>query len=185
VESALRALDEAIELKPDYAVALYERGMLRALAGMTEEALEDFGGVVKLRPEDSKAYNNLGCLHFNCGQTEEAEASFKMAVDTWEGNWEAKKNLADLYLQTGRAQQAMNLYSLIIDQHPKCPEVYVSLGRMFAACGDLGTGEQCFRTALRLDPDDTEAKQGLSAIGLARAQAENPEETKVETQESQ
>lgn len=184
-ESALRDLDEAIELKPDYAAALYERGMLRALADMTEKAVEDFGEVVKLRPGDSRAHNNLGCLHFSCGRTEDAEASFKMAVDTWEGNWEAKKNLADLYLQTGRAQQAMNLYSSIIDQHPKCPDVYVSLGRMFATCGDLGTGEQCFRTALRLDPDDMAAKQGLSAIGLARAQAENPEETKVETGESQ
>lgn len=183
VEAALRHLDEAIELKPDYVAALYERGMLRAMAGMTTQAIDDFKEVARLKPGDSKAYNNLGCLEFSEGRVEDAEASFQKAVDAGDGNWEAKKNLADLYLQTGRAEEAMNLYSLIMDEHPKCPEVYVSLGRVFAGCGDIATGEQCFRLALQLAPDNEDAKQGLGAIDLAKARLDGPEVTEVESQE--
>jgi GT2 family glycosyltransferase/Tfp pilus assembly protein PilF len=180
---AFKHIEQALESKPDYTEAFFERGVLRALGGMDEEAIQDFEEVIRLKPADSRAYNNLGCLLFSQGKTEKAEVHFIKAAETWNQNWEAKRNLADLYLQTGRAQEAMDLYSSIMNENPECPDVYISLGQIFAACGDLTTGEQCFRMALRITPDNPAAQQGLSAIELARKQPATKEGTAVETTE--
>jgi GT2 family glycosyltransferase/Tfp pilus assembly protein PilF len=173
VDAAIQHLDHAIRFKPDYAEALYERGVLRALKGMDDDAASDFDGVLRAVPSDSRAHNNLGCIHFRRGRTGDAEKSFKTAIEVDNENWEAKKNLADLHMSTGRPDSATSLYSSIIEEHGECPDVYASLGEVFAAHGDLATAEYLFKIALRLSPDNVAAKQGLGVVDLARANLNN------------
>jgi tetratricopeptide (TPR) repeat protein len=48
LEGALRDYDEAVRLKPDYAVALYNRGIARRDKGDVEGALQDHNEAVRL-----------------------------------------------------------------------------------------------------------------------------------------
>jgi GT2 family glycosyltransferase/tetratricopeptide (TPR) repeat protein/glycosyltransferase involved in cell wall biosynthesis len=180
-QAALGALDSALVSKPDYAEALYERGLVRALAGMDEDARSDFEAAVQARPRDSRAYNNLGCILFRRGDAAGAEAHFKRAFEVSGANWEAKKNLADLYMATGRANEGLDIYSRIIDEHKDCPDAYVALGQVFASCGDLATADHLFKVALRISPGNQDAEQGLALIGTARAASLKTEGRPVET----
>ncbi len=172
-KAALESLDLAITSKPDYVEALYERGLLRALAGMDEEAVRDFEATIRARPDDSRAYNNLGCILFRRGEAAGAEANFKQAFEVSSANWEAKKNLADLYMATDRPKEAIELYARIIDEHRECPDAYLALGYAFASCGDLETAEHLFRVATGLSPGSEEAERGLAVIDAAKATRAN------------
>jgi GT2 family glycosyltransferase/Flp pilus assembly protein TadD len=175
VEDALQQLDEVLEIKPDYGEALYERGVLRAIKGSSAEAIQDFERLANITPGDSRAYNNLGCLYFNNGQVDLAEMNFRKAIDANHGNWEAKTNLADLYMHKGLADDAAHLYSSIIQEHGQEPGVYITLGETFATHGDLGTSEELFKMALRLDPDNATALSGLRRLAMSKKNATNSE----------
>jgi GT2 family glycosyltransferase/tetratricopeptide (TPR) repeat protein len=179
--AALECLDGALASKPDYAEALYERGIIRALAGFEAEALADFRAAIAARPEDSRAHNNLGCILFRQGDTGAAETHFKQAFEVSAANWEAKKNLADLYMATGRARDGLDLYSRIIDEHGDCPDAYVALGHVFGSFGDLDTADFLFGAALKLSPDSEEARRGQATIAVARATAASAEDKRVGT----
>jgi GT2 family glycosyltransferase/tetratricopeptide (TPR) repeat protein len=169
-EDALKLLDQAVALKPDYAGALYERGVLKSLSGAGDEAERDFQEYVKLRPADSKGYNNLGCALFSLGKASEAEAALAEAIAVSPVNWEAKRNLADLYLSQGKAREATDIYLKIVEEHPDCAEIYVAIGEVFAAQGDLDTAKQFAGIARRLEPDHTGAERMLRSIEVARTQ---------------
>jgi Flp pilus assembly protein TadD len=168
-DQAVEHLNRALRVKPDYAEALYERGLLHVFRGDDTDAVRDFENLVLIDPDDTRAHNNLGCLHFKQGRNEDAEACFKRAIEADPENWEAQKNLADLYLNTGKGDNASALYESIMKQHGDCPEVHTALGDMFANFGDLDTAGRLYESALRLDPHQTAAKAGLRVLALARA----------------
>ena len=169
-DAAVKLLDQAVALKPDYAEALYQRGVLRSLSEAGDQAERDFRKYVMLRPGDSRGYNNLGCALFSLGKAAEAEAALAKAIEISPVNWEAKKNLADLYLSQGKAREAMELYLKTVEEHPDCAEIYVAIGEVFAAQGDLDTAEQFARIARRLDAGHAGAERMLRSIEISRAQ---------------
>jgi GT2 family glycosyltransferase/glycosyltransferase involved in cell wall biosynthesis/Flp pilus assembly protein TadD len=167
VTSALRDLDTAIELKPDYAEALYQRGVLNALVGRVKEARSDFERVTGVDPNDSRAYNNLGCIHFQTGEGEAAENAFTRAMEADPANWEARKNLADLYLASGRGQRGMEMYLDLLQRHNDRPEVHISVAEVFASQGDTATAVTLLKSAARLAPADRGILDALAALEKA------------------
>jgi TPR repeat len=51
LDGALKDYDEAICLKPDYAIAYYNRGRARKAKGDLEGALKDYGEIIRLKPD--------------------------------------------------------------------------------------------------------------------------------------
>ena len=180
MDSALAELEGALTLKPDYAEALYERGVITALAGRAADARADFERVIELSPEDSRAYNNLGCMFFEEGSITEAETAFLRAVETDGGNWEAKKNLADLYLSSGRAREGMDLYHTLLREHSSRPEIHAAVAEVFASQGDTATAATLLKTAMRLAPENENIGRALAAV-----EAANRASGEVETCESE
>lgn len=65
VDAAIRDLDRALELKPDYAAALFLRGQLREGAGDPAGAANDYSKTVELDPTHADALNNRGWIRFH------------------------------------------------------------------------------------------------------------------------
>ena len=61
-EEALASYDKAIQLKPDYANALYNRGNVQRDLGQFGEALESYNEAIRLIPDYSEAYYGRSCL---------------------------------------------------------------------------------------------------------------------------
>ena len=59
---AIEDYDKAIQLKPDYAEAYYNRGMSNIALEEHDEAIEDFNQVIALNPENANAYTKRGAL---------------------------------------------------------------------------------------------------------------------------
>ncbi len=75
------AYDEAIRLKPDYADAYYNRGVVKERLGQYEAALADLNQAIRLEPDDAEAYNNRGNVKIYLGNLNEAREDYQKALD--------------------------------------------------------------------------------------------------------
>jgi len=71
--------NKAIELKPDLAVAYYNRANLKVQAGLFDGALSDFSKAIKLEPEFADAFYNLALLFIHLQENAKACAALSHA----------------------------------------------------------------------------------------------------------
>ena len=76
----MRFYNEAIRLKPDYAVAYNNRGIARLAEGDVEGALQDFNEAIRLKPDYATPFNNRGELRRAKGDVEGALQDFNEAI---------------------------------------------------------------------------------------------------------
>jgi tetratricopeptide (TPR) repeat protein len=69
---AIEDYNRAIALKPDFAVAYFNRGDAKKALGQYEEAIKDFDRTIELRPDLSHSYGNKGCTFVAQGKFKEA-----------------------------------------------------------------------------------------------------------------
>ncbi|MBE9593934.1 MAG: tetratricopeptide repeat protein, partial [Proteobacteria bacterium] len=80
-ELALKAYDRVIELKPDYAVAWYNRGFVLYELGRYNESLKAYDKAIELKPDYATAWNNRGVALGKLGRSEEALKAYDKAIE--------------------------------------------------------------------------------------------------------
>ncbi|RME34225.1 MAG: type IV pilus biogenesis/stability protein PilW [Gammaproteobacteria bacterium] len=80
-ETALKKLNHALELDPDYAEAHNVLGVLYARLGEKAKAEQHFRRSVSIAPKASSLLNNYGLFLCREGRVEEAEGLFNKALD--------------------------------------------------------------------------------------------------------
>ena len=71
---------EAIRLQPDYALAFYNRGIVRQAKDDLEGAIEDYSEAIRLRPDIVEAFKNRGCARYHKGDLEGAIEDYNVAI---------------------------------------------------------------------------------------------------------
>lgn len=106
---ALRLIDAAIRLEPDFFELHHERGMTLKALGRTTEAAAAYGEAVRINPGFASAWNNLGNLLGSAGRLADAEAAQRRALALDPGSLEARQNLALTLMREGRRREAREL----------------------------------------------------------------------------
>jgi len=65
--NALKDMDKAVELDPEYSYRYASRAFIRDASGDTKGAVEDYKRAIELDPSDAVAFNNLGLLEEKLG----------------------------------------------------------------------------------------------------------------------
>jgi protein O-mannosyl-transferase len=94
VDEAIRQLQEAIRLLPDFAQAHNNLGYHLAVAGQMTEAVRQFQEAIRLKPNYPQAHNNLGAALLELGQIDEAIRHFQEALRLKPDYSQASDNLA-------------------------------------------------------------------------------------------
>ena len=71
---------KAVELRPDFAQAIYNLANALREQGQFDEAAATYRRAIQLMPDLMQAYNNLGNLLKDCGQLDEAIACYDQAM---------------------------------------------------------------------------------------------------------
>ena len=122
-ELALKAMDKAIELKPDFADAWNNRGVALDKLGRHEEALEAFDKAIELKPDYSDAWNNRGVTLGKLGRHEEALKAYDKAIELKPDFASAWYNKACSYSLKGDKENALKNLSKAIDLDAKYKEM--------------------------------------------------------------
>ena len=96
-ERAITDFDKAIDLKPTYAPAYYNRGAVYRKKGDFERAIADFDKAIDLKPTYAPAYYNRGAVYRKKGDFERAIADFTKVI-------ELKLDLSEVYYNRGEAR---------------------------------------------------------------------------------
>ena len=78
-EDALRELDAAVTLQPDYGYRYAARGWMKQALKDSHGAIADYQAAISLDPEDAISLNNLGLLEEQLGYQQEAKERFAAA----------------------------------------------------------------------------------------------------------
>jgi tetratricopeptide (TPR) repeat protein len=113
-KTALKHLNKAILIKPDYDTAYYHRGILKSTLKDIQGAIADFSQAVRLNPHYSLPFFSRGTLYLQYGQAEKALADFDAAIAINPQFYDALNNKAVLLNTMGQPLKAKQIYDSLI-----------------------------------------------------------------------
>ena len=120
--SALESFEKAIELKPDLAVAWFNKGAMLDRLGRYDEALESFEKAIELKPDLAEAWYNKGVALERLGRSEEALEAYERAIELKPDDTGAWFNRARLYALKGERENALSDLKRAVELDPSWKE---------------------------------------------------------------
>lgn len=113
-KSALKQLNKALLIRPDYDTAYYHRGVLKTTLKDINGAIADFSQALRLNPRYSVSYFSRGTLYLQYGHPEKALPDFDAALQIDPRFYDALNNKAILLNTLGRPLQAQEIYDSLL-----------------------------------------------------------------------
>ncbi len=160
-EEATQEAELAIHLEPDEASGYYVLGIVLILRNRHNEAKEPLLRAVELNPYMHSAFGSLAEVAFAAGNWKETEDYANAGLEVNPDSRDCLKMRTLALEKQGKVQEAIDLAGHTISQHPEDADAHATLGLAHLAASDYKRAQDCFREALRLDPDCDMARQGM------------------------
>jgi Flp pilus assembly protein TadD/thiol-disulfide isomerase/thioredoxin len=176
---------DLLGLKPDFAEAHLNLGLIHARRGEWEEAWRRYQGAAGIRADFAEAHFNLATAFERLGDAEKAASSYRRALQLKPHYRGAQNALGVLHAQRGRSAEAEACFQKEIEAHPDLAEAHNHLGIVLLERGETDSAAGHFRDALRLAPDLADAHNNLGVAlkrqgKLAEAAAEYGEAVRLQ-----
>ncbi len=161
--------NEALRLRPEYAEAHNNIGLVLAQNGDDEKASNEFREAVRIRPDYADAHANLGAVLL-LSDAEQAISELEKAISIDPTLIKAQFNLAEAYGNSpshGTPKQIEQLRK-IISIAPDFARAHLALGKAMLHEAKVNEAIVELRDATRLDPTSGEAHYQLG-LALARS----------------
>ena len=174
------AFREALRLRPDYAEASNNLGLVLIQAGDDQPGIAALREAVRLDPDYAEARANLGAA-LTPTDPEAAIRELEKAVALAPGSVTAQFNLATAYGSSSTRGSAKEIEQLrkVIDLAPTFPRAHFALGKALLQVGTVTDAIAELQEAVRLDPTSGESHYQL---GLALARDGRKDQAAVELQ---
>ena len=172
---ALPDLEQAVELRPDFAEAWSDLGEARRTLAVDSGALEAFLRAVELRPEDAVAQTRYGSKVLEMGEPHEAVSHLQAAVRADPKNQSAVNRLQPPLRKDGQPAQAdagrRQLAEVIRDRDRNDQTLVTAIesnnrGAGLERAADLRGAIEKYRAALKLQPDHVGIRTNLATALL-------------------
>jgi hypothetical protein len=125
---------------------------------------------LKKNPNDAGGLSSLGMIRYSEGKMTEAEQRFRAAVQSDPSHAEAHYGLGLIFRKNRRLIDARREFEASLQSDPWKAQTYGNLGVVCLSLGDFDCAEKQFLEALRLNPADALAGEGLRQARNARFQ---------------
>ena len=155
--SARDAFNKAIEIKPDYIEAYFNRGLVYVDLADFQQAIKDFTRAIEIKPDFAEAYLSRGTAYYGSGNYQQAIREYNKAL-------ELKPDFAGAYFNRGLAYGALRDFQQAIKEYNKAIELksdymgaYFNRGMAYGALRDFQQAIKDFTKAIEIKPDFAEA----------------------------
>ena len=166
-DEAIRHLEKAVRVRPDFALALSDLGRLHFLNGDVERAVEFFDRAIAASPALPQAHHNLGTVRLAQRNAEGAEAHFRRALEEWPDFAEAHYGLGEALEARGESEDALRRYRRAVSVKPDFALAHFRLGNLLARTDDSDTAVHHYEAAIAAAPEFVPAHFNRAAV-LAR-----------------
>jgi len=164
--AALESLRNKYEGDPSY---WFNVGVLRQRTGNEKGAEEAYRKCLEIRPDDVDAINNLGLLLYKRGDYEGSLTLFEKLAGLKTTSIDAKINLAAALARTGRTPAAINVWKEIVRMAPERVNSRLDLADALYNTGDADGARFHYATALKQEPNNVRALNGLGLWHLLQS----------------
>ncbi len=161
-------LDEAdaicghiLQQMPQFAEALYMRGMIAHQRGQNALAVQLAQRAIALAPESEAIYNLLGVAHFHLRQWDLAIAAYSQALKLHPEAADVHSNLSLALLEAGRPREAEAHCREAIRIRPDFYEALLNLGKCLGLLNRHAEAIEVFWQVVRLQPESIDAHRNL------------------------
>lgn len=164
-ERALELYEEALQIKPDFAEAEFQRaGALVALKRIPE-AEKSYRHAMELRRTWALPPAALGLMLVRTpGREQEAEPLLRRALELDAKNLTATVALAELRARAGDAAESATLWRRATELKPDDASLWVALARAELSAKDSAGALKSFGRALDVEPANVEARLGRADL---------------------
>ena len=148
--AAVLAYDEAIRLKPDYAVAYNSRGSSKVMLKRYDDAIADYDEAIRLEPDYAAAYNSRGNLKVVLKRYDDAIADYNEVIRLEPAAALKYTSRGILKALLGRYDDAIADYDEAIRLKPDYAAAYNSRGAAKTSLGLKDEARKDFETELEL-----------------------------------
>jgi tetratricopeptide (TPR) repeat protein len=134
-----------------------------------EEAEQAYAKAIEFCPVEHQQtpFAQMGHLFREAGDYDQAAEWYRRAIDAAPNDASYRIFLGGVWAKQGRFYDAEEVHRAAI----KCPEgcideAYLNLGFVLCALEQFGEAAECFREAIRLDPEYRAAKRALRDVEL-------------------
>ena len=166
-DGAIRHLDEAVRVRPDFALALSDLGRLHFLNGDVDRAVALFSRAIAASPELPQAHHNLGTVRLAQRNREGAEAHFRRALEEWPEFAEAHYGLGEALEAESQPDEAFEHYRRAVSAKPDFALAHFRLGNLLARSDDGDAAVRHYDAAIAAEPDFVPPRFNRAAV-LAR-----------------
>lgn len=163
-EAAIAHFEKALQIAPNFTLALNNWGNLLAELNRLDEAEQKYREALQVREEDEYAWYNLARLAERKGNVEEAEQSYLSAMQNSPENSHIPNNLGLLYAGQGRIEEAQQMYERALSIDNENPLPLNNLGLLAEKQNRLDAAADYYIRALELKPAFLVALNNLVAL---------------------
>lgn len=177
LEEARKHLERALRLKPDDVAALTAMARLHQQAGEHEKAEELLRKALDLSPANSKLLRELGTLYLDQGRRTEAKDVLQQVLIVDQFDFETWLAVAELFLEDNDTKKLDLLEEQSRMTMQNFPKVLVQYGALAQGFGEFERSRRALERALKVTPQDMEARLALTRAYVALNQPELAEHT--------
>lgn len=161
---AIRHFQKALQLSPDYLIALTNLGNAYRQEKQWDDARKALERAITVGPDDPEANYSLGMVLAQLNQTDQAYDYLQRALRLRPDYPEALNNLGILYLRTQRRDEAVASFKQCIRVAPAFDQSYLNLARVYAIEGQYAQARRVLEDLLRQHPGHVEARKALDQL---------------------
>jgi tetratricopeptide (TPR) repeat protein/peroxiredoxin len=161
---AVEHFEKALQLSPDYLIALENLGNAYRQLKQWEDARKTLEHAVAVGPQDPEANYSLGMAFAQLNDVNRAYEYLQRALKFRPDYPEALNNLGILYLRTQRRDQAVASFKECIRVAPAFDQSYLNLARVYAIEGQTDEARKVLRALLQQHPDNVQGRKALDQL---------------------
>lgn len=147
---ALKDMDEAIKLEPNYAGYFINRAYMKYNLDDYFGAMADYDYAVGLEPTNVTAHFNRGLLLTEVSENNKAIDDFSYVLRSEPDNFLARYNRALLYAKTGQYRHAISDYDIVLERYPNFEAGLFARSECKRKIGDMAGGERDYNRSREL-----------------------------------
>ncbi len=164
LENAEQMFKNAFTIKPDYAEAYFNYGVIQKLIGNIDEAINSYEKALSILPNYPDAHNNLGNAYREIGKTQEAIESYEWAVAYNSGFAQAFNNLGIAYRDLNKMDLAFESFEKSFSIKSDFTEPLFNSAILHKDLGNKDLSELALKKLIAIDPNYFSAYRNLSGL---------------------
>jgi tetratricopeptide (TPR) repeat protein len=170
LNAASRLYQEILSLQPRHADALHLLGVIAAVSGDAQRAVDLIDRALQIEPRSAAALNNRGAARRELGHWAAAIDDFDRAIALKQDYAEAHYNRANVFKDMGSRDAALEGYERALGWRPDYPEAWSNRGIVLADLRRWEDAVASYQRATQLRPGFAEAHYncGIALCELRR-----------------